>query len=472
MIGAKKNKDFNLEIYSLWNSLSRAEISKLLIEEYKLYSKMLQANDDPMEYIKFYSHYEPLCELAADKTCEQLEEGKISLDKNQEIQTSKISSELKSIKKLVIYIGDIGLAHGCLLKGHIASLPQKMRNTIIIAFTSLDSQKVRQLSNDYGIKAFSVNDYIQGLKRKYIHLAELIATLNGKQEVIWWGMPLGMVFTLSLSRKIQNSLKGSKPIHSFYSSKYKYSFSSRYIDKLYDGTPKNPGYYSNENRSIYAPALFDQADIEPKKNMSNALSNKVKGIQSLLNKTDGPILSGFSRPQKICSDSYLDAIKKIIDALPNARYLVFGLDKSLINYYFGVKYKGNIINIEWLNYKAIPHLIGCIDLFVDPFPFGAGFTLIIAAMQGIPIVSSRTNISEYPGINNSVFNDILDQHRSCPNLKTEILLEKMMGKAETYVERSLSLLNNKDYSRQLSIAQREFFVNNYFNRPTKSILYN
>ncbi len=458
--------DINQELFILWKSLLNNKISDILIKEYELYSSILNDNDDPIEHIKFYSHYEPLCKIAAEKTFKQLVNNQLYIDDKVAKKSDELSLLLSKKRKLVIYVGEIGLAHGCVLRGHISSLPIDNRESLLVAFTHLEGSKTKEIEKEYGIKAIALSDYINGIKAKYIHLATIMSGLNSKHEVIWWGMSLGMVFTFSLARIMQST----KPIHSFVSCKYKFSFSPTYVDRLYDGTPKTQGYLMSENRGRYIPALFDETDTKPRLNISKPLMNKVNNIKSLLERSDGPIISAFSRPQKICRKSYIDAIKNILTLVPKSKFLVFGFNTNLIDTYFGRDMERSIINIEWLNYKVIPHLIGKIDLFTDPFPFGAGFTLISAAMQGVPIVTTRTNLSEYPGFNNTLIKDIVSQHKIMPSDQTTILLETMLGETDTYIERSVELLTNRLKAEKLTEAQMKFVYSQYFNNPSKSIL--
>ena len=174
--------DIKFEIQELWDNLSKGKFSPILIKEYEFYNRILKTLDEPIEHIKFYAHYEPLSEIAAEITNEQINSGKVLNANKIKMSTQHIIHKIHNCRKLIVFVGKFGLGHGSILKGHLSNLDPIKRKSIVIAFTGLNKFEAMRVEEEYGVTALPLLEQLKEIKAIYIYIAYLISYLNIKQE--------------------------------------------------------------------------------------------------------------------------------------------------------------------------------------------------------------------------------------------------------------------------------------------------
>ena len=117
--------------------------------------------------------------------------------------------------------------------------------------------------------------------------------------------------------------------------------------------------------------------------LSRAELGVIDTIQRL--KESGALLfSSASRLDKTSNKQYLLAVEKILDDVGKSCLICFGKKLPSEYHNFAQKYgEERVVFAGWLSSNATVRIIGMLNLFLDPFPFGAGMTFASAAYQKV-----------------------------------------------------------------------------------------
>jgi len=95
----------------------------------------------------------------------------------------------------------------------------------------------------------------------------------------------------------------------------------------------------------------------------------------------------------------------------------------------------------WLTSAATVKIIGILDLFLDPFPFGAGMTFASAGYQGVPIVSTRDYVATSPSTISILYYYYSTGHLK---FKNQLLEKNLFAASSGMAQKCLDVLDKKD----------------------------
>ena len=313
---------------------------------------------------------------------------------------------------------------------------------------------------------------IKSLKDRYILIACGIANDSGSphsKEIIWWGIPFGMIFVFSLSRFIRIGAESVQPketsdrevfLRSLLTVKHHFSFSNKYVDKVYTSTPLVHGFEEIARPKIVqlSPSFYGKVELQ---GVHNQLSRVELGVIETIKrlKDSGALLfSSASRVDKTSNKRYLLAVEKILDSVEKSCLICFG--KKLPSEYQNLVQKygqDRLVYAGWLSPNATVRIIGMLSLFLDPFPFGAGMTFASAAYQKVPIVST----SDYVAVSPSSISILFHCYKSgAVKFSSKAVLHGLFGSSSSLAERAIGCLNNPDYidSEELKRIVADIFI--------------
>ena len=155
------------------------------------------------------------------------------------------------------------------------------------------------------------------------------------------------------------------------------------------------------------------------------------------------LFSSASRLEKTSNNQYLSVVRKILDSAAKSCVVCFG--KKLPPEYITLveKYgKQRFIFAGWLSPNATVKVIGMLDLFLDPFPFGAGMTFASAAYQKIPIIST----SDYVAVSPSSISILYYYYKSgAVTFLSETIVQALFGSSSSLAARAVHYLHNPNY---------------------------
>ena len=142
-------------------------------------------------------------------------------------------------------------------------------------------------------------------------------------------------------------------------------------------------------------------------------------IINYLRKQGCHILSSVSRAEKTDDQTYIDVLQSILSYNKKTVILIFGKNlpdssKQLVNKFSNKR----VLYLGWVN-NIIPY-INSIDIFLDPFPFGAGMTFVAASALNKPCIStdrfvnsspSTISILKYLSQNNNLNNELIRKYK-------------------------------------------------------------
>lgn len=429
------------DISDLWSSVFNGDIPNFLKKEMLLYEKTKQ----PDNYENFNTHFihiEAASIKAASLTAKYLSSNVSMMDRYKELARTLFIQDREpcDFQRLIILPGAHSLANGAALKVLASSAAVLSPKVNAIVALSLDPKQSRDLESQANTQVFTFHDHILFVDR-LVCLAVLSNISPNLKELMWWSAPCGMVYLMRLT-KLLKSLS-SEPhrqlINSWLTVKHNHSFSRECVDITYSSLPSMAGFSRNIatnikqfDPSIYAMDLFLPSPYSTLPN-PDPLYQKIHELK--LNKCT--LLSSVSREDKIVDPRYIIQIKKILELHSTAHLLVFG--RQLPDEYKDLAkvFENRIIYCGWR--EDTNAIIGKLDLFLDPFPFGSGMTFVSAALNKVPIVSTSSFINETP----SSIAFVYYNHINGRYPLTKPCEHMLLGDWETYHSRALSMLCNK-----------------------------
>lgn len=476
-----------VDLPKLWKDADSGVVQDILARELTDYHKYAKNPDTGENFRRFYRHIEPLHTFLANKAAEEwsLETSGSGLLIRQRISfySESLGVELffRKFNKIAVLKGTIDLAHGDVLKTQIKNLLTNEKSSVGIVF--IDYSRPEQLSIDKdllnGLNCLFLGG-VKNLKDRYLLIAYGIASVDGppnSKEIIWWGIPFGMIFVFNLSRLML--LGGNIPLQagneqkayvfsrSLLTVKHHFSFSNRYVDRIYTSTPLVGGFEEIARPKLiqFKPSFYGEDELQ---GSSADLSLKESEIISRLGdlKSGGALLvSSASRVEKTDNKKYLSTVEAILEANSTYCFLCFG--KRLTPEYQHIMHKyghNRIIFVGWLSPSATVNIIGMLDLFLDPFPFGAGMTFASAAYQKIPIIST----SEYVTISPSSISIIFSYYKSgLVKFKSQQLADNLFSPSSSIAERAINIMNR---SSEVCAEELKVLVGDIFVRSAASVL--
>ncbi len=463
-----------------WKNACNGVVESILLREISDYHSYAKNPDSGENFRRFYRHIEPLhCHLAHNVARELSLQNQGSgqlIQARVRAHAEEVGLELFFTRcvKIAVLKGTIDLAHGDVLKTQIKNLLAEEQGSVGVVFLDYSGPEKLGLSKE---TLASINclflGSIKSLKDRYITLAHGIADASGSlrsKEIIWWGIPFGMIFVFKLSRLIccgkgcfaepKETLECEVFLRSLLTVKHHFSFSNKYVDKVYTSTPLVHGFEEIARPKLvqFQPSFYGETELQGFYNqLNNAELKVINTIQKL--KNDGALLfSSASRLDKTSNKQYLTAVEKILEGVSKSCLICFG--KEFPSEYLSLveKYgKNRFVFAGWLSPNATVRIIGMLSLFLDPFPFGAGMTFVSAAYQKIPIIST----SDYVTVSPSSISILFYYYKSGAfEPLDQSIFRSLFGSISSLPERAVRCLNKPDHnaSEKLKHIAADIFV--------------
>ena len=463
-----------------WNHAGNGVVGSILkqeITDYHLYAK----NPDTGEnFRRFYRHLEPLHYSLSRNSAKELLNGQG--DPGHLIQ-ERISAYAKDVnlelffgkcRKIAVLKGTIDLAHGEVLKTQLRNLSIEERASVGVVFLDYSSSKTfpayKGLLNDLNCLYLG---NIKNLKDRYMLLAYGIASASGvvhSKEIVWWGIPFGMIFVFNLSKLISFgrddfAQRGDVPnghtfIRSLLTVKHHFSFSSKYVDKIYTSTPLVHGFEEIDCPKLvqFKPSFYGENGLKGSSSLLTRKELEIIGRLNELKDSGGLLISSASRVDKTSNERYLSVVKTILDCASQSCIICFGKEfpaeyQDLMSRYG----KNRVVFVGWLSPNATVRIIGLLDLFLDSFPFGAGMTFVSAAYQKIPIISTSKYVTGSPSSISILF---YYYKTGLVNIVSERVVDNLFGTLSSIVDRVITCLKSPDHegSKELRCIVSEIFI--------------
>ena len=459
--------DFELKVLpSAWRDALDGKALPLLQDEIKWYHHYAKNPDTGDNFRRYYSQIEPLHAFLAENVYTELNSGDpVHLSKRNRIEKSskliKIDNFLNKYSKIAVLKGTVQLAHGDVLKKQIESLSDSEMSNVGVVLLDYRYQTLEKDFSGFPANLLPLGD-VPSLKDRYIVLAKSIAklySLSDKKEIIWWGIPFGMVFTYNLARKfhsIDYRIDTSSNVTlSLITVKHHFAFSSSYLDRIYTSTPLVSGFSKFARPSILGmkPNLYSSSSLINQHTLKNpkdiALYDQLKYIKSQGLK----IISSVSRLEKTSGSNYIQDIDNLLEQTADTVYLYFGKTTSKQYKYLVDKFsQKRCINAGWPSPTTAIKLTGLLDLFIDPYPFGAGMTYVSAALQGVPIISTKDYVHTSPSTISILYYHFLQNNFT---ISDDMLKKFLFGSSKTTVSRAIACLNNNEKTDHCLILKNE-----------------
>ena len=444
-----------------WKDVCSGKILSVLESEAGHYHKFAKQPDTGENFRRFYALIEPLHSFMATNAAMDLNTSKAGV-KNFALRIRNLYKALnapvffRDRTKIVVLKGTIDLAHGDVLRKQLYNLSATDSARVGLILIDYGRSQAEKMALDLGVAVLPLGE-VNHLKDKYSIVALGIAAKTDasmQRECIWWGIPFGMIFTYQLAKNIidddsakpdlDQKISHFKCKRSFLTVKHHHSFSSKYLDKIYSSTPLVDGFGQlfKPEISSFPPSFYDQAMLSNLDPLTDQRESKVF-MDLLHRKQQGfRLFSSASRVEKTCSTNYISTLKKILQEDSCSMLICFG--KSLpANYQelvscFGVD---RIFFAGWLTSAATVKIIGILDLFLDPFPFGAGMTFASAGYQGVPIVSTRDYVATSPSTISILYYYYSKGHLK---FKNQLLEKNLFSASSGMAQKCLDVLDKKD----------------------------
>lgn len=470
----------------LWKDLGCGVIQNILARELDDYHSYAKKPDTGESFRRFYRHIEPLHVFLAQKAFQEWSSGKsragtlIQQRINSYSRSLNVESFFRRCNKIAVLKGTIDLAHGDVLKKQIKNLSINEKPSVGVVFVDYASPDGLSIDEDLldGLNCLFLGS-VKNLKDRYLLIAHGITTPLGaphSKEIIWWGIPFGMIFVFTLSRLMflggksflqdGNELKAHVFAKSLLTVKHHFSFSNRYVDRIYTSTPLVGGFEEIARPKLiqFKPSFYSEDELKGSSSLSHKESDIVRRLWEL--KSAGSLLvSSASRVEKTDNKKYLSAVIGILESNSSSCLVCFGKKITPVYQHMMHKYGENrIIFVGWLSPKATVSIISMLDLFLDPFPFGAGMTFASAAYQKIPIVST----SEYVTVSPSSISIIFSCYKSGSiKIATQQLVDDLFGPSSSLSGRAIASLSRSSHA---SSEELKGLVSEIFVRSSTSVL--
>ena len=188
---------------------------------------------------------------------------------------------------------------------------------------------------------------------------------------------------------------------------------------------------------------------------------------------DKIILGSFAREEKLNFTQFLEAVSLILEANPNTIFLWTGKtkQKDINNFFDSKNLSSRVIYIGWVDTKVYAQVI---DIFLDPFPNPAGFTIYYAMAASVACVFGvidNKSMGIQSSINPLFFNtsgNTLDQLRvqEIFNKDSSQSLYMIADNNEDYVFIASKLIRDKKFREKVGKAN-QLFMNEFFSSSIK-----
>jgi hypothetical protein len=425
----------NSQLFQVWQTVIQSRPDLTLEAVSALYSE----TKNPDEGTNFNRHFtllEAPSVIAASQVASflvnNLEQASLYRQRIDSIFSSLL---LQPFSKVVFLPGSHKLANGDVLKAQIHLLPPKERRKIAIFCSSINRAECDILSSSYGCQWVGGVEGYKLLDRMILAAYFCILYCN-PSELIWWSAPSELTFLFTLFTNIFRYEKPgqSLPLRSWATVKHHASFSLDYLDCIYTTLPSiQKSSTGGQEIKKLSTFMYSYASLLPSPD-----KKKIHSLEPLYNlKEQGFMLvSSVSRPEKTDFMDYIQVLSQILAENQKVIVLLFGRQVTKSQQALLKLYPKQCMHCGWRS--DVIEILSLLDLFLDPFPFGAGMTMASAAAQGIPIISTADYVDQSPSTISILWQSVTDDTVTMSSNLRELLF----GPRGTYAQRALNLLGD------------------------------
>ncbi len=435
-------------------SLLKGDINQILVDEKRYYHSVCKNPDDELQFFRFYSIIENWHMITAGKI--QLKNSAISSKNKQLIVNLKnlLVFKLCQSPELIILRGTIDLANGAILESVLEKLDSYNRKKITLCLVDYTHTQTQQICAEYNIRGIGLSNSGINEADKLSIIFDSIINTQAKRAVniCFWSIPFGMIY-LYYSLK----LAGHNGDRTFTSTKYGYTFSDLYLTKLLTGVgmseyTKRYHIHSEIQHIGYTQKSLRLGDI-------SALKYQLQTELTNIKAKNNVIWSSMARSEKLISSHYLEVLNHILmQSQLKSTYLLCG--RQIPNEY--KKFiSDNPSSIKFIGWRKLNSLINYIDLYVDPFPHGGGFSLALALGNKIPsIIPCLSSSKHSPSLIQALLPHLTNIEHQIGEHNFRIMFPKT---TDEVIESILMLINDKSKLTRLKECSRivyNFLISN------------
>ena len=436
---ANKSRIHFDHVRNLWERALKGEVNSILEDEFNFYHSYCKNPDTGLRFRQFYSQVEPLYAFIATQSIPEA---------RSFIQKIKFADSLLHYENIIVYKGPLHYANGNVLKTQMKNISKTEADKTLIIFINYTPKESITLSKDLGVSCMGLAT--NTLSKNKHELFSIIGLLHYSHStnirLVWWCMPFGMIFTYTLIEELKkiNFFKSSQIKKEFLGVKHRFTWSSCYLDKIHAGYSCLEGYESQSNIDIeyHYLANYRESELVPSNTTTGLINGALAEQLKLLKKENYLILSSASRAEKTQDKDYLESLRKIFKCKNKIALVYFckeDEDQSFHAFYKELAKINNnvVINAGWS--KNIVDFISYIDIFLDPYPFGAGLTFASAALQLKPCISTTTFVHTSP----SAISRIKFHHlRNDISIDNEFLSKYLFLDSSKYADSACDLIDS------------------------------
>lgn len=297
------------------------------------------------------------------------------------------------LPRIAFFVHNVsGLAHVqmvlSLIEGH-AQLPTPRFEPFVFCLTGQHAELERFRRAGAKVEVLFEASFRPGIRSALAILRQRIAQA-GIDELVWVSLVVLMPFALAMRLA---------PAQAWWAMKY-HSLELPEIDGYLTGGGLEGGTKSIGGRTWLAGPVASAEWTAPGKAEEAGAIRGTLGAYRI-------VYGCFGREEKLDSDEFLDAVARVLKAVPDAAFVWTGrtrhppIQRRLEA--AGVAERCHYIG--WVDTKLYAQVI---DVFLDSFPFPCGFTLYEAMAAGKPVVLFANAASAHTGVN-ALLGPLLDE---------------------------------------------------------------
>lgn len=421
------------ELPNLWSALAKNNFDFVLSKEVFLYHYVCKNPDNSDSFRRFYTVIEPILLRLGIKFWHKI----------KSLKVSELPSLNRYIETIIIFKGPLNFANGQTLISQLRQLQEVdsiQAKKILLFCIDVPDQNLTELRQELPdiniVSTAKFNTYTQ----KYFFILRFIQSLNSSQwekiNICYWGIPFGMLFLYKLLQ-----LEGHQGIRQITITKYLYSFNSAVCNRIICGPEVNGQDYCNNNIVRASSVAFSRKSFEAKPQSRDLYIRSA--LKSIKKDKAASLYSSLARSEKILDKSFLDFVNNCLVLNDKAFYLVCSRSAkqdSNLDIIKNTLPESKLIVLEWCD---LPTIIDLIDIYIDPFPEGGGYSLMLALKNNInSIILSPQLFPESSSLSKSLKYCIQNEFDISDSLKEEYL-SMLSTDINSALSRIESLINNQ-----------------------------
>ena len=384
----------------------------------ELYSEC-KYNDSQGSYIKYQSSLSMLVNSCFENNYDEKLKELLHRRALHLISNLKQSSKLPKASLLFVVSNTSTLAHINVLKRLLCFASRHYKIYVYFVFPQ-SSQSIEVF------RSFIANNGVTLLYSKvfkdldYVYLIACVLTIK-PDLILWWAWPPGKWISLLMPSNFQSINVCFKydiaPVGRF--SSHLYSCGLSYAKTLCHDGPDLLPFHLFFDATELEQAVDRSCNRNAKKTSLPARDNIVYGI--------------LAREEKVAQPEYLECVARIISKVPNSLFYWTGREcrPSVTSFFRGL---GLLNKTKWLGYVTPRKFFSLIDVYLDAFPMGSGFTYVQAGICKKPIIAMECSDSIEPRLSYQ-----LGTYLDCNNINKRLYSHLFCQTQAEYIDHAVKI---------------------------------